>query len=225
MQRKLVCSAMEDLKAGSRLLVTGVVVGAVGLGFYRVLQNYCGDNDEDLEEELKVDLQSLMSNCGSQPSLNSNSKAEVADNTNVIEIPVDIRALGVANQNVVVQIKAINNPYQNATTQCCVRGEETGRIRRKSPEDESANIQGQIVIENRNYSYGQNPRYDNDTSVDETELFDSESIRRLDGAINEVNYMLQRLGSVLEKTRVDFASRRASVLSRDYRGSDRYMNM
>ncbi len=45
------------------------------------------------------------------------------------------------------------------------------------------------------------------------DVAETDSIRRLDGAITEVNSMLRKLGSMLEQTRVEFSSRRASIVS------------
>eukprot|EP00794_Sanderia_malayensis_P002979 gene2979-3434_t len=47
-------------------------------------------------------------------------------------------------------------------------------------------------------------------------LAETDSIRKLDVAITEVNSMLQQLGNMLEQTRVEFSSRRASIVGQEY---------
>lgn len=222
---KHVCTSMKD--TGTKALVAGAIAGAVGVGLYQIYQHSCCCNRvedaTDTEEDMKLDLQSLASGCNSQHSLTSKNGNE---EENVVEVPVDIKALATQPQNVILQISAVNSPYQNATTQCCTQGQGgTGCRRQSHLNDMRASSHRQSVLESRNVSFLQSPRVDDDAVVDDNELFETESIRRLDGAINEVNYMLQRLGSMLERTRVDFASRRTSVASRETRGSERYVNL
>ena len=220
------CFNMEDLKTGTKLIATGVIVGAVGIGLYRAYQDYCCcENESDSsEDDLAIDLQSLVSDCDSQQSLAS-STGKDKNELEVVEVPVDVRALATQNQRVTLQLKAINSPYQNATTQCCVRGQRKNNCLKQIHQKGNVEVHccaAQVTTGNRNA--GPSPRVD-DVNTDENDLFETESIRRLDGAINEVNYMLQRLGSMLERTKIDFASRRTSVISRDYHGSERFINL
>ncbi len=55
--------------------------------------------------------------------------------------------------------------------------------------------------------------FDFNPSTTSSSLFETDSVRKLDGAITEVNTMLRKLGNMLEQTRIDFTSRRSSLVS------------
>ena len=228
MKEQQLCPNMRMLKCGTKVLVAGAVVGAVGLGLYRALQNYYFNRNEaaGLSEDLRIDIQSLVNDCCSQGSLALEIEEDRKTNK-VIEVPVDFKALALEDQNIVLHIKAVNSPCQNATTQCSVKGQRTlGHESEFIEVKHRTNDRPQILIESkRKVSPEASQQLENDSHVEDYELFETESIKRLDGAINEVNYMLQRLGGMLEKTRLDFASRRDNLMSRDYRSSERFINL
>ena len=225
------CLDMKLLQCGTKALVAGAVVGAVGFGLYRAIQTYyCNDNEaSDPDEDLRIDLQSLVNDCCSQGSLALELDEDRKLNT-VIEVPVDFKALAMEDQNVTLQIKAKNNICQNATTKCYIKGQRKNTSRKIDHESEVTEVKHRIsdhphiVIDKRKARIESSQQLESDSHGEEMELFETESIKRLDGAINEVNYMLQRLGGMLEKTRVDFATRRSSLMTRDHRGAERFIN-
>ena len=232
---KQICQNIMSVTTETKIFVSGIVAGAVGASLYYAIRSYHGEKhidrrvsiiepkdvqtEEDSAENLKIDLQSLASE--SETSIPSKQNREQfcdsTDFSNVIEMPLDIRALLENNQKIVLQIRAIElknglQPNKSMHSKLSYDGYQ----RQQSIASEMFPT-GSL----RNQSLNQ---FIEGIGADGNEMFESESIRRLDGAIGEVNFMLQRLGSMLERTRIDISSRRPSVDASTH-GTDRRPSM
>ena len=217
-------------KCGTKVLVTGAVVGVVGIGLYRILRSICSNRDGATGEDLKIDIQSLVDGSFSQESLAMELEDDRKTNT-VIELPIDFKALALEDQTVMLHIKAVNSPYQTTTTQCSVRGQRNSTRHKHRNETEVIEVKHQtkerpqFLFEKKKVGPESSQHLGSENHLEDIELLEHDSMKRLDGAINEVNFMLQRLGTMLEKTRLEFANRRSSLTSRDFRSSERFIKL
>ena len=207
-----------------KCVVTGMAAGALSVGFYYAYRKWYSNRCDDVSTECRFEdvceEDAFLGPCESNYSCEKVAAYEPKKVLAVLELPLNLKSLANKDQQIVLRLKAADDEDEECVTRLAsnlpladATGERYfGDFREQtdalsSRRSRCSNVQNS---ESR-FTYIQAPDYEAATNG----MFECESMRRLDGAINEVNVMLRRLGTMLERTKSDFGSRRTSIATRE----------